>query len=405
MLNLKVGSQHDLDGKTCILTRAGEVGHAIYGPYETLDPGYYAVEFHIRPAEDYTFDHDDVCAQVDVAIQSGNVVLTQQDIRLSQLQHGAIHVPLIFHNTVRQAFEFRVGVSGQIPLVIDDHCPIIPLEDANADYAALLEQARFPDPDDPSMPEVLRQMLPTFRVLHENGAVIKVVDGRIIVTLGVSFYANEADDLILVGELFLDNVYNFVADGEWCAIDIGMNIGLASLLLAAKPFVREVHAFEPFANTLERARANLSLNPDIAHKISIHDVGLADEDEDKTVLIRDDTPSGSFTTTGWQSGLPHGISIRNAATALRPIIEAAKARGRDVIVKVDCEGAEFPVFATLDAHGLIDDISAFMVEWHSIDWRNTQRDLMAPLLHRGFLVFDLSPRKGNGFFYAVRCRR
>jgi FkbM family methyltransferase len=266
----------------------------------------------------------------------------------------------------------------------------------------LLEQARFPDPNSASMPQLFREHLPSFRDLHENGAVIKVVDGRLIVTLGVSFYANETDDIILVGELFLKQVYNFVADGDWCAIDIGMNIGLASLLLAAKPFVKEVHAYEPFAGTFERARANLSLNPQIAHKISVYNVGLEDKDEDKTVLIRDDRPSGSFTTTGWRVGAPHVISIRNAATTLRPIIEAAKARGRSVIVKVDCEGSEFPIFATLDAHGLMDDISAFMVEWHRIDWRKTQQDLMAPLLHRGFAVFDLSPRTGNGFFYAVR---
>ncbi len=380
-------------------------GHAIYGPYKPLDPGDYAVEFCLRPAEEYTIDQDEVCAQVDVAVQSGMAILAQEEIHLSRLQTGAIFVALTFHNSVRQPFEFRVGVSGQIPLIIEDHCPVVALKDANADHGTLLEQARFPDPNSASMPQVFRELLPSFRELHENGAGIKVVDGRLIVTLDVSFYANEVDDIILVGELFLKRVYNFVTTGEWCAIDIGMNIGLVSLLLAAKPFVKEVHAFEPFASTFERARANLSLNPDIAHKISVYNVGLEDSDEDRTVLIADDRPSGSFMTSGWQVGEPHVISIRNAATTLRPIIEAAKARGRNVIVKVDCEGAEFPIFATLETRGLLDDISAFMVEWHRIDWRKTQLDLMAPLLDRGFVVFDLSPRTGNGFFYAVRGHR
>lgn len=402
MLNTAVGSEVEIDGKKCILTRSGAVGHAIYGPYKPLDPGYYAVEFCVRPAEECAIGNDEVCAQVDVVVQSGNVVLAQEDIHLSRLQSGAIFVPLSFHNDVRQPVEFRVAVSGQIPLIIDDHCPVIALNDKDADYVALLEQARFPDPNSASVPQVFRDLLPSFRDLHENGAIIKVIDGRLIVTLGVSFYANETDDMILVGELFLRQVYNLIAEGEWCAIDIGMNIGLASLLLAAKPFVKEVHAFEPFASTFERACANLGLNPDIAHKITAYNLGLEDKDEDKTVLIRDDRPSGAFTTTGWRVGTPQVISIRNAATTLRPIIEAAKARGRNVIVKVDCEGSEFPIFATLDTHGLMDDISAFMVEWHRIDWQKTQQDLIAPLLRRGFVVFDLSPRTGNGFFYAVR---
>jgi FkbM family methyltransferase len=404
--NPKIGSLVDADGTQCILTKAGAVGHAIYGPYQRLEPGYYAVEICLRAAEEYAFDRDEICAQFDAAVQQGDVILGCQDIFLSQLQHGEIFVPLAFHNTVTQPFEFRLHVSGKIPLIIEERCRVIPLEGADADHAALLPATRFPDPHNASTPELLRTLLPSFRLLHENGAIINVADEGLIVELGsVSFHARQVDDIILVGELFLNHVYNFLADGEWCAIDIGMNIGLASLLLAAKPFVREVHAFEPFADTFERARANLSLNPEIADKISLYNVGLADKDEDKTVLIPNERPSGSFEIKGSPSGVPHRIFVRNAATALRPIIKAAKARGRDVIVKVDCEGSEFPIFAALDADGLIEHISAFMVEWHKIDWSKTQQDLMAPLLRRGFLVFDLSREGANGFFYAVRHRR
>ena len=403
--NPKIGSLIDADGKQCVLTQAGAVGHAIYGPYQRLEPGDYAVEICLRAAEEYTFDQDEICAQFDVAAQQGNVTLGCQDVFLSQLRHGEIFVPLIFHNPVTQPFEFRVHVSGQIPLIIEERCRVIGLEGPDADHAALLEASRFPDPHSTATPELLRTLLPNFRLLHENGAIIKVVGDGLIVTLGVSFHARQVDDIILVGELFLSHVYNFVADGEWCAIDIGMNIGLTSLLLAAKPFVREVHAFEPFADTFERARENVSLNPKIAHKISMYNVGLEDKDDDRTVLIEADHPSGAFTTKGWRSGEPHRISLMNAATTLRPIIAAAKTRGRDIVVKVDCEGAEFPIFAALDASGLLEDISAFMVEWHPIDWRQTQHDLMAPLLRHGYVVFDLSRSGVNGFFYAVKHSR
>lgn len=405
LCNPKIGSLIDADGKQCVLTRVGAVGHAIYGPYQRLEPGDYAVEICLRSAEEYSFDQDEICAQFDVAVQQGNVSLERQDIFLSQLQQGEISVPLIFRNTVTQPFEFRLQVSGQIPLIIEERCRVITLEGADADPAALLQATRFPDPHSPSTPELLRTLLPNFRLLHENGAIIKVVNGELIVTLGVSFHARQVDDIILVGELFLQHVYNFIADGEWCAIDIGMNIGLASLLLAAKPFVREVHAFEPFGDAFERARANLSLNPEIAHKISVYNVGLEDKDDDRTVLIPEDQPSGALVTKGWQSGAPHRIALVNAATTLRPIIEAAKARGRDIVVKVDCEGSEFAIFAALDASGLLEDISAFMVEWHQIDWSKTQHDLMTPLLRRGFVVFDLSRSGVNGFFYAVKHRR
>src|SRR5690348_11147716 len=134
MLNAAMGSEVEMDGKKCILTRVGAVGHAIYGPYKPLDPGHYAVEFCLRPAEGNTIDSDDVCAQVDVAVQSGTVILAKEEIRLSRLQSGINFVPLTFHNSVRQPFEFRVGVSGQVPLVIEDHCPVVALEGATADH-------------------------------------------------------------------------------------------------------------------------------------------------------------------------------------------------------------------------------------------------------------------------------
>ena len=43
-----------------------------------------------------------------------------------------------------------------------------------------------------------------------------------------------------------------------------------------------------------------------------------------------------------------------------------------------------------------------MVEWHAMFADRTQEDLIGPLRRNGFLVFDRSPPRGNGFFYAVR---
>jgi hypothetical protein len=157
-----------------------------------------------------------------------------------------------------------------------------------------------------------------------------------------------------------------------------------------------------FHATYTRACENIVLNYDLAHKISAHNFGLSDTDEQKTVLIPDEIRPGSFSIRGWPTGTPQDITIRDAATVLEPIINAAKANGRDVIAKIDCEGAEFEVFSSLEKHRLLPEISAFMVEWHPVSSERTQHALIAPLVRHGFIVFDLSGRSGNGFFYAVR---
>ena len=232
---------------------------------------------------------------------------------------------------------------------------------------------------------------------------MKIVNDDVIVTIdGISFYARVPDDLRFVDEIFFRRIYNFSLKNDCYIIDIGMNIGLATMTFAQKDFVRKVHSFEPFKGTYSRAHANLSLNPEIAAKVSAHNVGLADADEDKTVLIYDESDSGAFSIRGSVSGTPAAISVRNAATVLGPIIEAAKANGLSIIAKVDCEGAEFPIFESLERHGLLAEITAFMVEWHRGSWGKTQRDLIAPLLKHGFTIFDLTGKTGNGFFYAVK---
>jgi FkbM family methyltransferase len=167
-------------------------------------------------------------------------------------------------------------------------------------------------------------------------------------------------------------------------------------------FVKQVHSFEPFKGTYGRARANLSLNPEMSAKVSAHNFGLADADEDKTVLIKDESDSAAFSIRGSESGTPMPICVRNAAAVLGPIIEAAKANGLCIIAKIDCEGSEFPIFETLEQQGLLAEISAFMVEWHRGNWGKTERDLIAPLLMHGFTVFDLTGKTGNGLFYAVK---
>jgi FkbM family methyltransferase len=177
------------------------------------------------------------------------------------------------------------------------------------------------------------------------------------------------------------------------------------LTFARNPAVTEIHSFEPFKGTYDRALANLSLNPEIATKISHYNIALAGSDEETTIFIYDESDSGSFSIRGSESGTPERISIRNAATVLKPIIDAAKSKHRDVIAKVDCEGSEFPIFATLEEHGLLQDIAAFMVEWHRVIDGKTQHDLIAPLIRHGFITFDLTGKTGNGFFYAVRQSR
>jgi FkbM family methyltransferase len=406
MRNFAIGSEIQIDGRSCIQTHQGAPGHAVFGPYQQLEPGRYAVEFTVSATEGQSFTKDFVCAVVDVAVAGGNKIVTSRPISFSSLRDGPFRVALTFELGAPERAEFRVGVNGKASLVIDEYRPLTKIPDGNSDLAVLLDASRFPEPDLASAPPFFTAHEAILRQLYEQGAAVHILDGTVVLRMkDVSFLARDPDDLNLVGEIFHENMYNLLTANDTCVIDIGLNIGLVSLLFAAKDSVREVHAFEPFPETYQRAQANLAINPDLAAKIRTYNVGLSDGDSLTTLMMPSGSPSGSLSLEGLGGDVPVEIAVRDAATMLAPIFAEARGHGRDIVMKVDCEGSEFAIFETLEAADMLKHVSAFMVEWHSIFAGKTQATLIAPLLRAGFIVFDQSKPAGNGFFYAVRADR
>ena len=402
MLNLNIGSGLERDGRACILTNKGARGHAVYGPYMQVEPGRYVVEFELEAYQTGSASDDDVAATIDVAAEYGQLIFAQRDLKVSELR-GASFTSLVFSTTVSQALEFRVGTNGAVVLLAYDHRRVLRLDEESVDPQALLDATRFPDPARVQVPDFFLKHSRSLRRLYENGATIAISGGDVVVTIDdVSFFARIEDDLRFVHEIFSQHAYNLLSNRDWCVIDIGMNIGLVTMSFAKRPTVREVHSFEPFRKTYDRAVANLSLNQDIAGKVSTHNFGLADVDRDETIVIQDIGDSGMLSIRGSSEGTPEHIVVRDAAKVLGPIFAAAKARGLAVVAKVDCEGSEFEVFETLEANDLLHEVSAFAVEWHRGRAGKSQQTLLAPLLREGFLAIDLSGDTGNGFFYAIR---
>jgi hypothetical protein len=119
MLNLDLGHAETVDGLDGIRTLRGRAGHAVFGPYELLEAGRYAVEFIVRDADEAPLDFDTVVAVVDVATHSGqrtvafdyvtpDRILDQKSIRLE------------FELSERSEVEYRVHVNGNRALLIAD---------------------------------------------------------------------------------------------------------------------------------------------------------------------------------------------------------------------------------------------------------------------------------------------
>ena len=106
-------------------------------------------------------------------------------------------------------------------------------------------------------------------------------------------------------------------------------------------------------------------------------------------VFAQDERSGGNSVRGFSNGTREVIELRDACRELRTIIGDANERGLGVVVKVDCEGSEFPIFEVIERGDLFESIDAVMMEWHS-GWskEKNQHDLIRPLVRSGFAVFD-----------------
>jgi FkbM family methyltransferase len=206
----------------------------------------------------------------------------------------------------------------------------------------------------------------------------------------------------MIKEVFFKSEYNLNLKKDSILIDIGMNRAAASLLFACNENVKKVYAYEPFKPTFEMAQRNLSLNPHLAQKIHAFNVGLGVADA-TLELSYIDTATGGMSTThdvckGKNNGRMETIVIRDAAREIAPILR--ENGGKYIIVKCDCEGAEFEIFERLNAKKLIGGIDVVMMEYH---FEKPDR-LVDILTQNGFAVQARagSSKSKTGYIYAVR---
>ena len=238
--------------------------------------------------------------------------------------------------------------------------------------------------------------------LLDSGFVIN--DDIIITPEGIRIDISDTSDnpLYLIKEVFVKSEYNLNISKESILIDIGMNRAAASLLFASNKSIKRIYSYEPFKPTFETAKRNLELNPQLSKKINAFNVGLG-KSEQTLELPYLATASGGMSTThtvckNENKVQKETVIIKDAAKEIIPILEESK--NKHIIVKCDCEGAEFEIFERLSEEKIIDKIDIVIMEYH---FKKPDR-LINILTENGFAlqVKPGSSKSRTGYIYAVR---
>jgi FkbM family methyltransferase len=176
------------------------------------------------------------------------------------------------------------------------------------------------------------------------------------------------------------------ADGTFTFVDIGANVGLYSLFVAARAGDRaRILAIEPQPGILERLRFNLAANP--AVKIEVLPVALSDRDGAAELVLDANDSGGTHLDKHNATRGADGRVVSVPCKTLAAVLAEAGITAVDAL-KIDVEGAEDLVLAPFlrDAprHRLPDLI---LIEDTRGLW---QTDVFALLERRGYTAFARS---------------
>jgi FkbM family methyltransferase len=212
-----------------------------------------------------------------------------------------------------------------------------------------------------------------------------------------------AEDIYILKEIYLNKEYGFFFNEKSIVVDIGLNVGFASLFFALNPNVAQVYSYEPFKPTIEQARKNISMNADLEKKITIHNFGL-DADDNSLEVEYSYEQKGRVGIHGVALVKDDNKKIENQKIELRNIVNEleriiALHPGMPLICKIDCEGAEYNIFKAFEQISIPPAVKIILMEWHEKG--------VAPLLkileRDGFkAISSFSDNQKVGMLYAFR---
>lgn len=183
----------------------------------------------------------------------------------------------------------------------------------------------------------------------------------------LKFEVKTSEDIYILHEIYYQGCYNFNTNENICVIDIGLNVGLASLYFANMSNVKNVFSFEPFKNTYKQALTNIEYNAVEKEKIISFNYGLG-KDNREVELEYCDMWKGSLGINGLSEYKKSENIVIKEIVTIKDISEIfseiLKQHTQNFIFKIDCEGAEYEILNRLKETDLLGIAKGYMIEWH-----------------------------------------
>jgi FkbM family methyltransferase len=214
---------------------------------------------------------------------------------------------------------------------------------------------------------------------------------------GFTLHHKSGDEpLLLMYEIFVDGCYsrNKITDGV--IIDLGANIGAATLTWASQSEKVTVHAYEPSPKTNQTLKENILAN-NLGARVSVYNEAVGREKG--TIQLRTDLPSMEVTS------FVDSLSAAGTCTTV-PMVdlnEVIRRAGGDEIalLKIDTEGAEADILEGASP-GTLRLIKQMVLEYHDSLCPDAYKRCKRVLDEAGFTIETSPINDHQGLLYAHR---
>lgn len=172
-------------------------------------------------------------------------------------------------------------------------------------------------------------------------------------------------DTFIIDEIFIKHVYSINILPNSIVIDLGMNVGIASLFFASHAEVEKVYGFEPFPDTYQMALDNFTLNTyEIQKKIIPCNIAVTDKEEHMDVAYAETDRPGDRSIFVKDENVPTvKVNCKPAAGVVGEIIKDNP--NKNYVLKCDTEGSEFKIFDSLAHADLLTKLDSIVLEYHN----------------------------------------
>ncbi len=242
----------------------------------------------------------------------------------------------------------------------------------------------------------------TFENKFEDFTVKESKKGLEVSFLNFIFDINSSEEFLILKEIYIDNEYRFICNEDCILIDIGANVGFASMYFSQLDNVQKIYSFEPVKDTFEIAENNLKRN-NIMKISQFSNFGLGNFEREEQFLFNNNA-KGNCGIRGQLSPSyqdekdyeKRTVLIKRASDVLEPIFNENK--NFKIVLKMDCEGSEYEILENLYNSYLLKRIHIIILEWH---------DLGAEILENylkdnNYTIFSRKLSSISGMIYAVR---